>query len=83
MRLAVDHDVDGIIGQCGGAAQCGTCHIYVEESAGAPFPPIDEVEDDVLDDVAAPRADNSRLGCQLPLTEGDQRLVVKVPTTQL
>lgn len=82
MDAAVDNDVDGILGDCGGAMTCGTCHVFVLDSGevdlGAPGPE----EDDMLDGVATPRQPRSRLACQIELTDELQRLQVAVPKTQ-
>jgi 2Fe-2S ferredoxin len=83
MRGAVMNDVDGIVAECGGAGQCGTCHVYVDDVAGVELPPVHEAEDEVLYGTACPRRENSRLSCQLPVTSEVDGLVVELPETQL
>lgn len=80
MRTALAADVVGIVAECGGAAMCATCHVYVEEPFAALFPPVGEVEDEMLDSAAEDRALASRLSCQL--TMPDQDIVVQVPAHQ-
>ncbi|HZU56457.1 MAG TPA: 2Fe-2S iron-sulfur cluster-binding protein [Actinocrinis sp.] len=83
MRGAVINSVDGIVGRCGGGAMCGTCHVYVDEGSTVPLPSMHPVEDELLYDTAAPRKANSRLSCQLPVTDEIDGLVVNLPIKQL
>lgn len=82
MRAALANAVPGIVGECGGAASCGTCHVYLDRST-EPFAPPSDDEDDMLDWTAAPRADNSRLSCQLVPSQDGTELVVRVPAKQV
>lgn len=79
MQTAVRNGVSGIVGQCGGALSCATCHVFL---AAGDFPPPGEDEDEMLDCAATEREDNSRLSCQLVLGEG-QEVRVTVPEAQL
>lgn len=83
MRGAKTHGVPGIEAQCGGSAQCGTCHVYVDEANTVPLPPMDDIEDDVLYGTACPRRATSRLSCQLPVSEEISGLVVHLPEAQV
>ncbi|MFJ4961883.1 2Fe-2S iron-sulfur cluster-binding protein [Streptomyces sp. NPDC088729] len=83
MRGARLNGIDGIEAQCGGAAQCGTCHVYVDATNSLPLPGIDEIEDDVLYTTASPRTEHSRLSCQLPVSEEMDGLVVHLPESQV
>ncbi|WP_181784266.1 2Fe-2S iron-sulfur cluster-binding protein [Pseudonocardia pini] len=80
MQAALAHRVPGIIGECGGAATCGTCHVYLDESTESFLPPGED-EEAMLEWTASPRKDNSRLACQLK-PAGDAQLVVRVPEEQ-
>ena len=82
MRAALANQVPGIIGECGGAATCGTCHVYVAHSTEPLAPPSPD-EEDMLDWTASERAANSRLSCQLAPTREDAELVVHVPSKQV
>jgi ferredoxin, 2Fe-2S len=82
MRAAVDAQVTGIIGECGGAAMCGTCHVFVDEAWRDRLPPMSQNEDDLLDCTAAPRQANSRLGCQLRMTAELAGLALSLPDCQ-
>lgn len=82
MTAALGHQVPGIVGECGGAATCGTCHVYVAHSTEQ-FPPPSPDEEDMLDWTAAERAANSRLACQLAPTREDAELIVHIPNKQV
>jgi len=78
MDCAVDNGVAGIRAQCGGGCTCSTCHCYVRspwfERIGAPVGD----EKDILEYVPEVRA-NSRLSCQIELSETLDGLEVEVP----
>jgi 2Fe-2S ferredoxin len=69
MEAARAADVAGIIAECGGACSCATCHVYIGEEwlqrVGLPNP----VEEEMLDMVDDIRMPNSRLSCQVTLTQ--------------
>lgn len=83
MRAAIENDVDGIEAECGGGCMCATCHVFVEESwadkLSAPLPE----ENDMLDETATERTSQSRLSCQIMITDEMDGLVVKLPLTQI
>ena len=82
MEAAVGAGVPGIVGECGGNAVCGTCHVYVAcEEVGA-LPPVSPAEAALLEFVAAERRPTSRLSCQLPLSPGGPDLVLLLPDRQ-
>ena len=85
MRGAVLNGVDGIVGQCGGGAMCGTCHVYIPEGNTIPLPPMKNVEDELLYGTVSERRDNSRLSCQLKITDKHELdgLVVHMPEKQV
>ena len=85
MHASVAAGLDGIVGECGGSAMCATCHVYVEqdqEQARA-LPPVSAVEDAMLDSAASERRNESRLSCQLRVTDAFDGLVVHLPESQL
>jgi len=81
MQAAVNNDVPGIIGECGGSAMCATCHVYVDEQDAGKFPPISPPEQEMLECTTSPLKPNSRLGCQLVVAD-DARITVYLPETQ-
>ncbi|MEU7576245.1 2Fe-2S iron-sulfur cluster-binding protein [Streptomyces sp. NPDC041068] len=82
MRGAVFNDIDGIVAQCGGNAQCATCHVYVDEAVADRLEPAQPYEDDLLDFTASPRRPTSRLSCQLEVTDALDGLTVHLPERQ-
>jgi 2Fe-2S ferredoxin len=82
MRAAVDAATEGIIGECGGAAMCGTCHVLVHEEWVDRLPLMSQNEDDMLECTAVPRQANSRLACQLRMTEEYDGLELTLPERQ-
>ncbi|MBF6353081.1 2Fe-2S iron-sulfur cluster binding domain-containing protein [Nocardia higoensis] len=82
MSTAVKNGVNGIVGQCGGTLSCATCHVYLDHKELALFPEPSEDEDDMLDCTASDREDNSRLSCQLTLSDGTD-LHVTIPDEQV
>jgi 2Fe-2S ferredoxin len=83
MQNALERGLAGINGDCGGACQCCTCHVYVEESWLTKLPPMEEMEDAMLDSTAEPRRPNSRLSCMLTMSAQLDGLVVHLPATQV
>ncbi|MEO1398293.1 MAG: 2Fe-2S iron-sulfur cluster-binding protein [Pseudomonadota bacterium] len=81
MENAIKNAVPGIEAECGGACACATCHVYVEdawtEKTGAP----EAMEEDMLD-FAYDVQPNSRLSCQIKVSDALDGLVVKVPERQ-
>jgi 2Fe-2S ferredoxin len=82
MEAAIDNDVDGIVAECGGACSCATCHVYVDAAWLDKLRKPDAQEDGMLDCVLERRA-NSRLSCQIVLTEELDGLVVRVADEQI
>ena len=81
MEGAVKNLVPGIDADCGGACACATCHVYVDEAwrekVGAPSP----MEEDMLDFGFDVRP-NSRLSCQIKVSDELDGLVVSTPERQ-
>jgi 2Fe-2S ferredoxin len=83
MEGAIKNGIDGIVAECGGACQCATCHVYVDEAFLGRLNPIQEDEDQMLNTTASERRPNSRLGCQIPVTKALDGLIVRTPQTQI
>ena len=82
MTGAVDHNVPGIDGDCGGATACGTCHVYVDEAwVDRIGPAASDMERSMLEFVEGAQ-DNSRLCCQIALSPDLDGLVLRVPEGQ-
>jgi 2Fe-2S ferredoxin len=82
MLGATMNGVPGIDADCGGTLSCATCHVYVDEAWADRIPPVDEVENDLLENVACERAANSRLSCQILVTEDLDGITVDIPERQ-
>ncbi|MET0483590.1 MAG: 2Fe-2S iron-sulfur cluster-binding protein [Aestuariivirgaceae bacterium] len=81
MEAAVKNMVPGIDADCGGACACATCHVYVEADWMERVGPRNEMEEDMLD-FAFDVRENSRLSCQIKITDTLDGLTVKVPEKQ-
>lgn len=62
-------------GTCGGMALCFTCHVYV--LSNTELPDLQDAEEDMLDQAFFVE-DNSRLGCQLQITDSMDGLIVQL-----
>lgn len=79
MSAAVKNGIPGIVGECGGNASCGTCHVWVREEFLPLLDEIGDTEEDLLDMGVDDRRPNSRLSCQVKVTPELDGLVVDVP----
>lgn len=77
MEGAINNNIDGIVAECGGACACATCHSYIDEAWLGKLPPMEDMEDSMLD-AAFDRRDNSRLTCQIEMSDELDGLVVYV-----
>lgn len=83
MRGALYNGVDGIVGECGGALSCATCHCYVDDAwADKVGGPACETEEELLEQAAAEVTPTSRLSCQIEMTDALDGLVVRLPEAQ-
>ena len=81
MESATNNDIPGIDADCGGACACATCHVYVSEDWSSVVGKPDDMEAEMLD-VAEEVKDNSRLSCQIKVTDALDGLVVTTPESQ-
>jgi 2Fe-2S ferredoxin len=82
MQAATGNMVSGIDADCGGACACGTCHVYVDDRwLGAVGQP-DEMEEAMLE-MRPERQPNSRLCCQIEVTDALDGLVLRLPEYQM
>ena len=82
MDCAGEHGVPGIRAQCGGGCTCSTCHCYLEGSWFVLSGPLDPDEKDILEFVPERRS-NSRLTCQVPISERLDGMIVHIPASNL
>lgn len=81
MQLATDNDVPGILGECGGACSCATCHGFIDDRWLDRLQPLSTTEAFMLDAVPD-RTANSRLCCQIRMTAELDGIVVRLPLEQ-
>lgn len=73
--------VPGIEADCGGNCACATCHVYLDEQWAARVPPVEELEEMMLDHAIERRA-TSRLSCQIRLSDALDGIVIHTPARQ-
>ncbi len=82
MQAATSNGVEGIEAECGGSCACATCHCYVEPHASR-VPAAEQGERDMLQNAVAEIRANSRLSCQIKMSEDLAGLVVRFPEAQI
>ncbi|MFM5894163.1 MAG: 2Fe-2S iron-sulfur cluster-binding protein [Novosphingobium sp.] len=68
MEAIRDNGFDELLALCGGCCSCATCHVYVDPAFADKVTPLSEDENDLLDSTDH-RQDNSRLSCQLQMSD--------------
>jgi 2Fe-2S ferredoxin len=81
MDASVRNNLPGIIAECGGMCSCGTCHVFVEEPWQERLNEPELEEEDLLEFLDG-RQENSRLSCQVIMTDELDGLVVRVPALE-
>ncbi len=81
MEGAVRNSVPGIDADCGGATACATCHVYIDEAWLAKTGQRTEMESSMLEFAEAVEP-NSRLSCQIKVSEALDGLIVRLPASQ-
>ena len=81
MEGAIQNDIPGIDADCGGSMACATCHVYVEDKWLNKIQKAEEAEVDMIDMAHEPKK-NSRLSCQLIVSNELDGLTVTTPEKQ-
>lgn len=83
MQAAIDAMVPGITADCGGACTCATCHGYVDDAwvDRVPRPSADEA--DMIEAGCLHVQPNSRLTCQIRVTDALEGLLIRVPPSSV
>ena len=81
MEGAIQNDIPGIDADCGGSMACATCHVYVEEKWLNKLSKAEEAEVDMIDMAFEPNK-NSRLSCQIIVSDELDGLTVTTPAQQ-
>jgi len=82
MENAIANNIDGIEAECGGSCMCATCHCYVGGDFASWIPAMESDEDEMLGFVADERKPESRLSCQIAVTNEMDGMVVHLPAEQ-
>ena len=81
MEGAIQNNIEGIDADCGGSMACATCHVYVSEKWFNKLEKIQDAEQDMLDMAFEPKK-NSRLSCQIIISDELDGLEVTTPEKQ-
>jgi len=78
MELLKIHEFP-IEGTCGGMAMCASCHVYIQSSHALPVKSYDEK---AMLEESWDCEENSRLSCQLKISESLNDLIIKIAPEQ-
>ena len=81
MEGAVQNNIPGIDADCGGGMACATCHVYVKDEWWDKLQAKEDGEEDMLDMAYEPKK-NSRLSCQIIVSDELDGLTVNIPSKQ-
>ncbi len=81
MEGAIQNEVPGIDADCGGSMACATCHVYVDDKWFEKIPKPEDAENDMIDMAFEPKK-NSRLSCQIIVSDELDGLEVTTPEKQ-
>ena len=81
MEGSIQKEIPGIDADCGGSMACATCHVYVDDKWFDKIPKAEDAEIDMIDMAFEPKK-NSRLSCQLIVSDELDGMVVTTPTKQ-
>ena len=81
MEGAIQNEIPGIDADCGGSMACATCHVYVDDKWFDKIPKAEDAEADMIDMAFEPKK-NSRLSCQLIVSNELDGLIVSIPSKQ-
>ena len=81
MEGAIQNEIPGIDADCGGAMACATCHVYIKDEWFNKIPKAEDAEIDMIDMAYEPKK-NSRLSCQIIVSDELDGLTVNIPSKQ-
>tara|TARA_B100000700_G_C14612381_1_gene654193 strand:- start:226 stop:546 length:321 start_codon:yes stop_codon:yes gene_type:complete len=81
MEGAIQNNIPGIDADCGGSMACATCHVYVDDKWYDKISKAEDGEQDMIDMAYEPKK-NSRLSCQIIISDELDGLVVTTPEKQ-
>ena len=68
MEVMRNNGFDELLALCGGCCSCATCHVHIDDASLSRLPGMSDDENDLLDS-SDHRNANSRLACQVALTD--------------
>ncbi|NJM49539.1 MAG: 2Fe-2S iron-sulfur cluster binding domain-containing protein [Sphingomonadales bacterium] len=77
MEVIRDNGFDELLALCGGCCSCATCHVHIDAAYADKLPPMGEDENDLLDSTEH-RTAQSRLSCQIPVSDDLDGLIVTI-----
>ena len=77
MEVIRDNGFDELLALCGGCCSCATCHVHIDPAFAEQLPKMSEDENDLLDS-SDHRNGESRLSCQIPVTDAMAGLRVTI-----
>lgn len=83
MQVALEHGIEEITAECGGAMMCSTCHVYIDDAWLAKIGAAPEDELDMLGFASCEVRNNSRLSCQVKVSSELDGMVVHLPESQV
>ncbi|GGF76658.1 2Fe-2S iron-sulfur cluster-binding protein [Alteromonas lipolytica] len=81
MQAAIENEIEEIVATCGGSCSCATCHCIIDDAWIGKVGTADEDEREMMESTIEPVA-NSRLSCQITMTEELDGIVVHVPESE-
>lgn len=82
METALANNIDGIEAECGGSCMCATCHCFIDGDFATVIPAVASDEDEMLGFTAVDRRPESRLSCQIKITDELDGMIVSLPEEQ-
>lgn len=82
MQAALDNSVPGILGDCGGAAACATCHVFVDQDWTERAGGASDIEADLIEGLLEIKP-SSRLACQIIMSDKLNGIVLHLPEQQI
>lgn len=77
MEVIRDQGFDELLALCGGCCSCATCHVHIDSAFASNLPAMTDDESDLLDS-SDHRDENSRLSCQINITEDLDGMTVTI-----
>ena len=81
MEVIRDNGFDELLALCGGCCSCATCHVLISAEWQAKLEPRSDQEESMLD-LNPDRTDESRLSCQITMTDDLDGITINLPEFQ-